>query len=215
MENLWNSFLAEFFSKESLIMLASIVISVILVIVVPAITDVVAGIIRRRRKMKKKILFLLVFIFVFSGCAPMWVKSQTKIVKNEEGKITSSQYTRDITGLSWNDPETAESWAYADQVARQSQANTNGLQAQNFEQHRFLAIRNITNDYVVEIESEPFSGASLAPGEKTREKKAFPVGLYQLKFKWCKIGGTNCANKKINISIDRRRTVPITITEKN
>jgi hypothetical protein len=139
----------------------------------------------------------------------MWVRSNTEITKNEAGEVINSSYTRNVQGLTFNDPETAESWAYADRMARES--NGDNFDSEDF---RILGIYNNTSEYVIKIESEPFLGITLAPGEKTKIKKSFPVGLYKLVYSECKIGDSRCVKMEINISIDRHRTMPITITKK-
>lgn len=76
--------------------------------------------------MKNKALYLLgLFISIMaisSGCAlvtpPPYVSSQTEIIKNDQGRVVSSRYTRSVRGFTYNDPETAASWAFADQQSR-------------------------------------------------------------------------------------------------
>ena len=77
--------------------------------------------------------------------------------------------------------------------------------------YRYLSIVNATSDFKVVLLSEPFASITLEPGEKTKLKKPFYVGVYPLTFKWYKIGSIQKGTKTVNISIGRERSEPIKI----
>ncbi len=76
------------------------------------------------KNMKGKLMLILILAVVVAtaqGCA--WVNSRTEIIKNLDGKVIESAYTRTVRGFS-ADKESAASWAYADASARLTQAQT-------------------------------------------------------------------------------------------
>lgn len=157
------------------------------------------------------LLLAVCSLAMLSGCAIFWpppkVVTDTKIIKDENGKVVSSEHTRHIEGRYHNDPETAQSWAEADNMARTGKEEV-GLQGQN---RRFLEIYNNTSKYIVEILSEPFAGTTLTPGEKTKIRKPFSIGLYKLVYNECRVGSQFCTERKVNIAISSNRTQAITI----
>lgn len=69
MENFWKSFLEELYSRESLIVLSSIVVSAILCVILPLITEAIIYLSKKGgRTMKNITLIFLVVIFLL-GCA--------------------------------------------------------------------------------------------------------------------------------------------------
>ena len=162
--------------------------------------------------MKKNTVFysLLVIIVavLFGGCAlitpPPWVNSETKIIKDSEGKITGSQYTRKVTGFSYNDPETAQTWSYADSYARNSGTTAN-------QKFITLPVKNVTEKYSVRIISSPFNGIELGPNERSDKNFPVPIGTLPITFEWYNIGNSDRGTKTMYVYINKDRTKPITI----
>jgi len=76
---------------------------------------------------------------------------------------------------------------------------------------RRLHTKNISKKYIVEILSAPLTGVVLNPGEKTRFKAAFNVGVYPFTFNWWEKGTKNKGTKTVYVSIGRNRNTPIEI----
>ncbi len=160
-------------------------------------------------------MLLLVMVWVVSGCAlltpPPYVHQEMEIVKDENGNIKGSKYTRTVKGLTYADPDTVIlEWADADRTARNSK-NGVGYETSYRQEYAYLKMFNSTKNYAVIIRSEPFRGLELGPREKSKIKKRFAVGTYPLIFHWYKIGTNNSGEKTVNISIYKGRTEPITI----
>lgn len=135
--------------------------------------------------MKKSFLITAVGIIGLglSGCAHLlmpapWVESKTEIIKNDEGKIISSHYTRTVKGLSPNDPETARSWAEADRTAR----NAPGMPEEAI--NTVNVIMENQSGYALEVTTGEFKGLVLASGEKTSYSKEIPIGAYTFRVKF-------------------------------
>jgi hypothetical protein len=163
-------------------------------------------------KMKNKTIAFVLFglIIILNGCAlftpPTWVNANTTIVKNEKGEIIKSEYTRTVRGFSNNDPETASLWANADRRAR-------ATNQEDLTKNRTvdLPIRNTTKDYAVIVNSPPFHGLQLGPGDMSNYSVPIPVGVYPLTYTWYKIGSDSHGTKTVYINIAENRTRPITI----
>ena len=76
-------------------------------------------------------------------------------------------------------------------------------------EYRFLKVRNNDPDYAVTMLNGPFAGETLGPSEKTKAKKPFPVGVFEMKYKWHLIGKSSNGTKKVNVHIGQHRTAPI------
>lgn len=81
---------------------------------------------------------------------------------------------------------------------------------------RKLKFRNEITGYIVKVESSPFDGIALAPGQETSEAFCIPIGLYVMEYKKCKItpdGPEACSrkNRRLSVVIDRSRINPLVI----
>lgn len=134
----------------------------------------------------KKIFLIIVsgiILMFFSSCAHLlmpapWVESHTEIVKDAEGKVISSHYTRSVKGLSPNDPETARSWAEADRTAR----NAPGMPEEAT--NTVNIIMENQSVYAFEVTTGEFKGLVLASGEKSNYTRKIPIGAYTFRIKF-------------------------------
>lgn len=159
-------------------------------------------------------LFSVYAVCLLGGCAlitpPPYNHSETTIVRDSDGKIVESKYTRKTIGLSYNDPETSQTWSYSDQIARQSAQQPGGSAgSQPAQEYVLLRVRNCKHSYGVIIRSAPFNGLTLVPGEVSTNTYPIPVGIYPLTYSYYKIGGERGYERTINVSVPRGRTEPI------
>lgn len=137
--------------------------------------------------MKKIGCFLLVVcgLVMLSSCAHFWpppkVVTDTKIIKDENGKVVSSEHTRHIEGRYHNDPETAQSWANADMTARGNQPSNSSVGIDVFMENQ--------SSFTIEVASGEFRGLALGPGEKSSYSKNIPTGAYTFKVRWADQAG--------------------------
>jgi hypothetical protein len=162
-------------------------------------------------KNKTTIAFgLFSLVIILSGCAlltpPTWINANTTIVKNEKGEVIRSEYTRTVKGFSNNDPETASLWASADRRAR-----TTNQECLTKAVTIDLPIRNTTKDYAVVVNSPPFSGLQIGPGDVSDYSAPIPIGVYPLSYTWYRIGSDSHGTKTVYINVPENRTRPITI----
>ena len=151
----------------------------------------------------KIIVVLLTVVFFLGGCAlfvpPPWVESKTEIVKDEHGNVIESHHFRSIKGFSSNDPETAQTWADADQTARSKPGKD--LQTNLY---RKIPLHNNTKHYDVEVIGGAYKGIVLYPGQKS-ESRVVPIGEIAIPIKWVN-SKTNAHGKKVKYKIVTSKT---------
>lgn len=76
---------------------------------------------------------------------------------------------------------------------------------------RNLSIINKTPDHVITVLDGPFQDLELAPGESSKDRRPIPVGLYKIKFEYCRNGSSSCYKKTVNVAIGKYRTEPLTV----
>lgn len=200
MGNLFNKILNELSSKEWIIAFSSIAILIIFIKILPRI---IVAMIKRRNDMKRMGLVLLVVpVFLFS--CTMWIKSHTELTKNEKGEVIT-KYVRDTQGLSWNDPETANTLARADSIARANQNNNRRTNRGEVE----VDIKNHSS-FGFEVEDGEFRGLVLGIGEESNYAKQIHTGLYTLKIKYVDKTGTERRRKVSRVITPETQSIILT-----
>lgn len=181
-----------------------------------------------RTKINLVIVVALIAIFFLVGCAPKAILSgeeitiggyqtvQFKIEKMQKGKVTPErsieileEQSRSQTNLllerqlreaiASNDDNTIED------ILKRMDAVNFGASSE----YRYLKAVNKSSKYAITMNNGPFAGVTLGPGEKTKDRRPFPMGIFQLSYKWYNVQGNNKGINNRNIMVGEKRTNPI------